>query len=115
MSSGPPGVGGACWRRSGPGGTVEKLTQLVGDVVRLVLGEEVACVDARAADVAGPRPPDVEDVAVQAGQRSADAPHNRQRAGDAALLLPIGIVVLAVDAGTGPVVLADGLDNSGIV
>ena len=88
---------------------------MTGDDVRLVLGEEVAGIDAEASDVGGPGAPDVEDVAVQAGQGAAAAPQRQQRAGDAALLLPIGVVVLAVHVGARPVVLADGLDHLGIV
>src|SRR3954468_19965300 len=100
MTSGPPGVDaagsgrptGMAWRSRPHGG--EKFVQPVGDLVGLVLGEEVSGVDAGAADVGSPRPPDVEDVAVQAGQGSAAAPQHEQRTGDAASLVSVGVVVL---------------------
>src|SRR5690349_17471340 len=113
-----PGIDdGACWssvRRSRPArpsagalwddmadlhdvgrGAVEQRDELVGDGFGLVLDEEVGRVEPAAAHLARPGAPDLEDVAVEAGEGAARAPHDEHRALDPASPA-VGLVVLAV-------------------
>src|SRR5215213_11735264 len=58
--------------------------QPLGGLLRAVLGDEVRGVDRGAAQLLGPRPPDLEHVAVEAGEGSALRPQRQHRALDPA-------------------------------
>ena len=113
---GPLLQGVRAWRGAtepSPGGprSREEAGHDLGHLLGLVLDEEVAGVQPRPATSPGPGPPDVEDVAVEPRQRAPRAPQGQERALD----VPppaVRVVVLAVDAGSGAVVLADRLDGA---
>src|SRR5664279_4018286 len=65
-------------------------------------------------DLVRPGTPDVENVTVEARERPARAPQEQERALDPAAA-EVGVVVLPVDGGAGPVVLADRFDRARIV
>ena len=71
---------GVGWRWS----CASSVEQFVGDLLGLVLDEEVARLEAAAGDRPGPGPPDVEHVAVEARKRAVRAPQHQERALDVA-------------------------------
>ena len=73
------------------------------------LGEVVAAIEGVARDVVGPIAPDGENV-VPSLELRTPTPQGEHRAGDAAPSA-IGLVVLAIDAGGGAVVFADGVNG----
>ena len=90
------------WSRLVGGGFVrfEEGRERVGDLVGAVFDEEVARVQAATGHHACPGAPDLEDVAVEPWQGTARAPEGEQRALDPSGA-EVGVVVVAVDAGTG--------------
>src|SRR5947209_5630257 len=100
-------------RKTGANDLGEEAIELADDVIGGVFDQEVRGGEAAAPDVGGPRTPHLDDIAVEQLERAARAPQCEHRAADPAP--PIGLVVLAIDAGARPIVLADRLHDTGIV
>ncbi len=93
--------------------THEEAAQGGGDLGGAFLGEEVARRDGVAAHVVRPAAPQGQRPArggVPGVERAAGAPQDQQRAADAAPGPAVLGVVIAVEAGGGPVLLADRVD-----
>src|SRR4029453_17041181 len=74
-------------------------------------GDEVPGRDRTAGDVVGPGFPDLERL-VPSGDGTGSTPERERRAGDPPSA-PVGFVVLVVERGRGPVLLADRMDPRG--
>src|SRR5688572_499219 len=83
-------------------------------LVRRLLGEEVATGQALAADVVGPAPPRVQDLAALVGPAPV-APDGEHGTADLPPGLEIGLVELAVDERPGAIVLAGRVDHLGVL
>src|SRR5215208_3406673 len=88
----------------------EERAQLGVGLLRSLLGEVVAAVERPTAHFLGPPAPDVQDVVVLL-KESLAAPQGEHRARYAPARPAVGLVVLVVEGGRGPIVLARSVDG----
>src|SRR4051794_37533178 len=96
-----------CW-------VAEKRDQLARHDLGFVLDEKMASGQSATADPLRPRAPDLQDVRVKAWQRTVRAPQREQWAFDPASA-EVGLIVLPINRGAGPVVLAHRFDRACVI
>src|SRR5215207_8598852 len=87
----------------------KKVPQRPMRLVGRLLGKVVAAIDSVARNIVGPVAPDTENV-VPLLELRALAPQGQHGTGDAAAA-SVRLVVIAIDAGGGAIILADGVDG----